>query len=757
MPLTLEDKLKLLMADSPLPVRLDDHSSTQADRAPSAKLDMLSNTPAQAGPPEGPDDIFDGPAYVDDNIEIVGEESDDDMPPPPLIHTETRRDCKGKGKGKGKGQGKDEGKGPPRDQPARQASLPQTAPLANLDAGTGSVEGAHAAPPVLGQLSPPGEAFCPLKAVQKYPYRHVNREGQEKVSQAFFAGGRFWDRAWDLFYLHPPAFTVDRALLFVPARQVHALLGLINAAFDTHLVFPHQAADLGFLLRFDDDHTPRPRFLGRAQSKLRFEQLESMVPDENFKPDSEAAPAARPADRSLAAFRRKMELAIDAAKNKSRASKAKKKEDRVQRQQAWAHQIKRTQRYLGLRQRREDVDMTQLAPLVDVSATPSWDDVGAAELLEAKASAAATPVLDLGRPAPFPPESAVIFISVDVESFERNHNLVTEIGVATLDTRDLVGLAPGEAGKAWIGRIRARHFRIQEYAHLRNKDFVDGCADQFEFGDSEFVSIRNAASAVAACFRDPFSNPTGSASAVEEKRNIVLLGHDTNADVAYLRSVGYDVLSQKGLVEVLDTAAMYRALKREVNPRALGTILYELGMVGWNLHNAGNDAAYTLQAMLAIALRHLQQRSGPDPARAAQRAEAVKSAVQDATERALDECEGWSSGGEGSDGGVPVDRAPEKPALRAGGKPTDGGKPNTAGRAYNAGKASAAGKATLGARPTNAGGAKARAHGSRAADRSAAEAVLARHVAAAKAEEKGKPLPLPDLGDDAESRHRSAW
>jgi hypothetical protein len=37
-------------------------------------------------------------------------------------------------------------------------------------------------------------------------------------------------------------------------------------------------------------------------------------------------------------------------------------------------------------------------------------------------------------------------------------------------------------------------------------------------------------------------------------------------------------------------------------------ILYELEIIGWYLHNAGNDAVYTLQAMLAIACKHLEDK-----------------------------------------------------------------------------------------------------------------------------------------------------
>lgn len=132
---------------------------------------------------------------------------------------------------------------------------------------------------------------------------------------------------------------------------------------------------------------------------------------------------------------------------------------------------------------------------------------------------------------------------------------------------------------------------------------------------------------------------------------------------------------------------MWRALKREVNPRSLITILGELGIIGWNLHNAGNDAVYTLQAMLGIACKHLVdrkiERKEKDKLKKDRISEYVtyqllflqfpssilhvpsldtiltyqtNRAVKEAVELAYEREEGWSS--DGSDGGDRI--TPEK-------------------------------------------------------------------------------------------------
>ena len=128
---------------------------------------------------------------------------------------------------------------------------------------------------------------------------------------------------------------------------------------------------------------------------------------------------------------------------------------------------------------------------------------------------------------------------------------------------------------------------------------------------SEFISIKHAPQIVASCFKHPYSNPdetTFEEVKEEQKRNIVLVGHDLAADIAFLKTLGYDVTNLSNLLETADTAFMWRYLKRESNPRNLGSILAELNLTGWYLHNAGNDAVYTLQAMVGIAIKQIDEK-----------------------------------------------------------------------------------------------------------------------------------------------------
>ncbi|KAI4121496.1 MAG: hypothetical protein LQ347_006842, partial [Umbilicaria vellea] len=334
-----------------------------------------------------------------------------------------------------------------------------------------------------------------------------------------------------------------------------------------------------------------------GSGKHDFEDIEIILPSsEDETKKRPKAPQKRPQkvdlnpdDRSQEAFAKKMTRDSEDAARKKTAQNETKKTQRLNQKHKWCKALRRTQRYLGLLPRLEHSEKPLSIPSL------TWEELQTAQQEYTNRPAQATiPNLDLSQPAPYPFDNSVVFICVDVESFERAHNVITEIGISTLDTDDLANLAPGEGGVNWQNALRARHFRIKETSHLVNKDFVAGCADRFEkvFGESEFISIKDAPHIVASCFKHPFSatlTPSeGDKSDAEDqpKRNIVLVGHDTAMDIAYLRSLGYDISNLQNLLECLDTATLFRALKYEPNNRSLGSILVDLGMMGWNLHNA---------------------------------------------------------------------------------------------------------------------------------------------------------------------------
>ncbi|ESZ98015.1 hypothetical protein SBOR_1546 [Sclerotinia borealis F-4128] len=491
-----------------------------------------------------------------------------------------------------------------------------------------------------GQLAAEGESFCPWKTVMQYPHRYVGNANRSKVTGGFFDGGKCYLQTWDFFYLYRLKEDSNQSPMFlVPTKQVDYFLNVINRSLGINLTIPSGSKGT-FQAVFNNDGTPYPRYLGRVLNKNMADEVRENVPPRYYKLDGEP-PITKPlVDTSLEAFRAKIEALNITAKNKKAANKEKQRIDRIAKQQAWKDSTKRVQRYLGLRKRSDD-------------SSPAGHN-----------TADDNTFYDPEHPTKFMMEDAVVFVCIDVEAYELNNNIITEIGIATLDVLDIANMEPGILGENWRKAIRARHFRIKEHMHFNNTKHVQGCAGDFRFGKSEIISRENAPHVVATCFKYPFSSTSPSAELADKKRNIILVGHDVDADIRFLRQIGYEINNLQ-LHEGCDTTLMWRALKREVNPRSLAAILHEIGIAGWSLHNAGNDAVYTLQAMLGIACKHLVDRKTEIKEKDKLKKERISEAVKEAAELAYEREQGWSS--DGSDGGdrITPEQAEAKKAADA--------------------------------------------------------------------------------------------
>ncbi|OXV07023.1 hypothetical protein Egran_05211 [Elaphomyces granulatus] len=514
----------------------------------------------------------------------------------------------------------------------------------------------HPKPPHDGDVdfevpdAPLAACFCPVLAITRLPYKYIRNQGSDLIAKQFFDGGKIWARGWDLYYIYPPEDISTRPLLLMSAVQVQSLIDDINEHFHCSLSIPIDRR-LGLILPFVKDGTPEPVFLGQCTSKETKDELELTIPS----PWDDTEQGNPSADENLQnhpkfnLFRAKMQAGVEATKRRTKADKASRKLAQIRRQVDASRSLKRAQRYLGLRPRRpRDLHL----PVFDMNTTS--EEIEKAEMEYGLACGTILPPFDLDRPAPFPFAGEPIFICVDIEANERFHDDITEIGISVLDPLDLIGLAPGKDGENWISQIRSRHLRIQERSHVVNRTYLTGCPDKFGFGKSEFVPLKMAAQTVDECFQPPYlaQFPTAAEIATDgteqqsddvthgglslmgvdkeipeykmRTRSIVFVGHDTRPDIRYLRLLGstlFDTPTETPLptnpsvepdnpcamqrpkfLEALDTGTLFRILKRQNNSSALGYVLYDLGINSRNLHNAGNDARYTLEAMVRIIL-----------------------------------------------------------------------------------------------------------------------------------------------------------
>ncbi|KAI5293685.1 hypothetical protein KEM52_005315 [Ascosphaera acerosa] len=461
--------------------------------------------------------------------------------------------------------------------------------------------------------------FCPLLTVAKYPYKFAHDGISRKIAVEHFDRDKIWERGWHIYYVYPPTLVSDKPVLLVPLRQVEELFSAINASLSrSDAASIPLDEELGFVLRFEADGSPQPQYIGTCHSKEDKERLVAEIP---IPDDPDAIPLGC-SDKAWEAHALRLERAYQSARKGKggRGGKSKPQNQRVK-LTGWLDSLRRTQQYLGLRPEKSPA---MLAPRPQPS--DSWDDYQRLQTEWEQAVGNILPPLDCAHPAPYERAMLPVLVCVDVDSNELQHSQITEVGISVLDTAELTGLAPGSNGSAWMDRIRTRHLRIAERAHIVNSRFMVGCPDSFRFGESELVPLHGIVEAVESCFRFP--------PIAGEPRKLVFVGHETTSDIAYLHTLGCSNLfaatqsagagdsASAGeirladlFVDQLDTNQLYRALTRELNGTSLGNALYAVGLDGWHLHNAGNDAHYTMQLLIALTLASRVQRPRQAPAR----------------------------------------------------------------------------------------------------------------------------------------------
>jgi hypothetical protein len=213
--------------------------------------------------------------------------------------------------------------------------------------------------------------------------------------------------------------------------------------------------------------------------------------------------------------------------------------------------------------------------------------------------------------APFPCEWDPILICVDFEAWEKDNSYITEAGVAVLDTKDIAKIPPGPGGKNWIEKIRARHFRVSENISMVNSEHVAGYPDKFNFGQSEFLSKADLKEKLLEIILtpDPDITPLEDLSGYGHPDPIYrlfgMIGHGLQADLGFLeKGFNIHVRSIRWCLDTVDTQNLWTALHHsQWGICSLEQLLNELGIEHEYLHNAGNDAMYTMQAFIKMGLR----------------------------------------------------------------------------------------------------------------------------------------------------------
>jgi hypothetical protein len=151
-------------------------------------------------------------------------------------------------------------------------------------------------------------------------------------------------------------------------------------------------------------------------------------------------------------------------------------------------------------------------------------------------------------------------------------------------------------------------------AGFKDCDFTD--LRECLFAETYFVSQENLAQTIANSLHVKDDNSLDPLCL----QNIVLIAHSIKQDLKVLLRLGVDFYKVAPVVAILDTHGMSRDLlgpesrslkgASPLTAFTLGNVLQELQcpFKPHELHNVGNDATYTLHAMLVLAIRSSEER-----------------------------------------------------------------------------------------------------------------------------------------------------
>ena len=195
-----------------------------------------------------------------------------------------------------------------------------------------------------------------------------------------------------------------------------------------------------------------------------------------------------------------------------------------------------------------------------------------------------------------------ICFSFDIEAFERDNNIITEIGISIYDPREnLHSLNP---------LFRNYHLIVSESLSLINKNWVLDMKECYLLGESLVLSLRQCVDFIQNLINFYMFHDNKTPDEWER----AFVGHNIEGDFKWLRSIGVILPDTKPVSHisemdsngsssttaiVIDTLKIYSACYGKEGS-SLGKILRLFKLPHAFLHNAGNDAYYTLRLLLHL-------------------------------------------------------------------------------------------------------------------------------------------------------------
>ncbi|KAH3682457.1 hypothetical protein WICPIJ_006550 [Wickerhamomyces pijperi] len=191
-------------------------------------------------------------------------------------------------------------------------------------------------------------------------------------------------------------------------------------------------------------------------------------------------------------------------------------------------------------------------------------------------------------------------ISIDVEAYEMNQSIITEIGLSIYDPfkqpppcfESKPGYPPAQS--PYIIDI---HIIISENIHLRNGLYVEDNKSRFLFGNSLILTTPESKKLIQCVFDHYFQHRKAKYG---NDFDAVLVGHGIKGDIKWLQGFGIK-LPNVLVLKSIDTQILCGLpIAGKGLPPSLIKSLQRYDIHNRYLHNAGNDAHFTLILLLKL-------------------------------------------------------------------------------------------------------------------------------------------------------------
>ena len=172
-----------------------------------------------------------------------------------------------------------------------------------------------------------------------------------------------------------------------------------------------------------------------------------------------------------------------------------------------------------------------------------------------------------------------VFVAIDferpqfiIDRFQHGY-LDTQVGLAILDTRCLSSTS----------KFTTFNFITGEDTYFKESARI------YHWGTAEKIPVTSMLLKINNCLR------------IYQNRSIILVGHGVSSDLAALKALGFD-FQENLVIAKLDTYLLARDL--QMGHLTLKNLLMELNCpCNLKFHNAGNDANFTLRALLLLGIK----------------------------------------------------------------------------------------------------------------------------------------------------------